>query len=118
VTGELSGRNVLIVDDEPLIAMDLKETLEGAGANAVTAGSCAEALGLIAGNAFDAAVLDVHLHDDASYVIADELGRLGVPFVFLSGYFTIRDGYQATPFLAKPFSKDDAVAVVAKLVGG
>lgn len=118
VTGELSGKSVLVVDDEPFIAMDLKETLEASGAKVVTADSRAEALALIADSTFDAAVLDVHLNDGASYTIADELRRMGVPFAFLSGYFTIRDGYQDIPFLAKPFSKDDAVAAIVKLAGG
>lgn len=60
----LQGARILVVEDEPFIAFDLKMAIEDAGAAAIgPASTVAEALDLIAHEAVDGAILDVNLPD-------------------------------------------------------
>ena len=87
----LRGRQILVVEDEALIAMMAEQELLGAGARVVgPAMSVGEALRLIEGAASDgglsAAVLDLNLNGEAVSPVADRLASLGVPFLFATGY--------------------------------
>lgn len=79
---------LLIVEDEPLILIDLEYAAEDHGCEPVCAQDCAEALALIAqhGSALTGAILDVSLGTGETCLpIARELERLGVPFILHSG---------------------------------
>src|SRR3981081_2136252 len=79
--------DVLIVEDDPLIALDFEDRLLGFGVKSVrTAGSVAKALEMIADRAPDFALLDVGLVREKSFAIAERLEVLKVPFVFVTGY--------------------------------
>lgn len=112
----LSGKHLLVVEDDPIIALDLQNQLVESGATAVQAQTSEEAIGLIQASRFDAAILDVHLRDGNSYSIADALRSQATPFVFLSGYLTIREGYTDIPFLAKPYAAATVTAAIAALL--
>ncbi|HZV21496.1 MAG TPA: response regulator, partial [Hyphomicrobiales bacterium] len=79
---------VLIVEDDALLAFDLKGHLERAGFAVIgPATSASKALALIAEQGCDAAVLDVHLGRGASSeAVAQELRSAGVPFVTVTAY--------------------------------
>ncbi|MCQ4190789.1 response regulator [Methylocystis suflitae] len=82
----LSGRRILIVEDEYIIAADLAQLLEGLGAKVGPAGSVADALALIARQpAIDVALLDVTLGSEKIFPVADVLQARGVAFVFATG---------------------------------
>jgi DNA-binding NtrC family response regulator len=98
---QLVGQNVLLVEDEFLVAMDLRMMLEDAGA-AVTAVDTVTA-GLDAaqgGPGFAAAVLDVRLSDGEIFPVADALTARGVPLVFHSGHARIEEMRSAYPHAA------------------
>ena len=102
--------DVLIVEDDPIIALDLEDAILGFGVKAVRrAGSVAKALEMIAGRAPDFALLDVGLIREKSFAIAERLDALQIPFIFVTGYGADA-GFPATfahkPRLAKPFSRD------------
>lgn len=84
----MSVRDILLVEDEAIIAMDLEMTLEARGYRVL--GPCRsldEARAAIAEARPDLAILDVNLgHDETSFALAEELHGAGVPVVFLSGY--------------------------------
>jgi CheY-like chemotaxis protein len=84
----LTGKRVLVLEDEPLIAMVLVDILEEAGCTVVgPAHDADQAAKLIAENAIDVAVLDVNLGSGrTSAAIADSLKSVGTPFVFATGY--------------------------------
>ena len=106
-TESVSGRRILVVEDEPLIAMDFSQTLSDAGYVVIgPANSVARALALIAKFGCDAAVLDVNLGKESSEPIARELIRLGKPFVTTSGYSREQQPQimQTAPMLGKPVS--------------
>src|SRR3954471_11433935 len=79
--------DVLIVEDDPIISLDLEDTILGLGVRSVrTAGNVAKALELIAHRAPDFALLDVGLVREKSFAIAERLDALKIPFVFVTGY--------------------------------
>lgn len=81
----LSGKRVLVVEDNYLLAMDLVEELEAA--NAVVVGPCntvRDASLQLAHS--DLAVLDVNLRGENTFNLADRLQALDVPYVFFTGY--------------------------------
>ena len=79
--------SILIVEDEPLIAMMLEDFLDGLGHRVAGAADCVEdALARVEEGGFDVAILDVHLRDGMpSWPVADALADRGVAFVVATG---------------------------------
>lgn len=105
-----SSQRILIVEDEPLIAMMLEDFLDMLGRQVAGTADCvAAALELIEAGGIDAAILDVNLAGgETSWPIADALAAAGVPFVVATGGSgdTISAAHQHCPILAKPFTMD------------
>ena len=102
--------DVLIVEDDPIIAIDFEDRLLGFGVRKVrTVGSVAQALNAINARAPDFALLDVELIREKSFAIAERLAALEIPFVFVTGYgaeTSIPAQFAARPRLQKPCSSD------------
>jgi CheY-like chemotaxis protein len=102
--------DVLIVEDDPIIAIDFEDRLLGFGVRSVrTVGSVTQALQAIARRAPDFALLDVELIREKSFAIAERLAALNIPFVFVTGYgaeTSIPPAFAARPRLQKPCSSD------------
>ena len=117
----LTGKRVLVVEDEALVAMLVAGELRGAGAEVVgPAPSVDDALRLVEAAADDgisAAVLDINLGGRHVAPVADRLAALGVPFLFATGYGENRDarGHEAAPVVEKPLDRERLVAAVAAL---
>ena len=102
----LKGCRVLIVEDEYFLAADLEKALKEHGAIVLgPIGNLAKALPQVEHDGFDAAILDINLHDEAAYPIADELMRQGIPFAFYTGYGAkvIPERFANVMLLQKPF---------------
>lgn len=115
----LSGRRILVVEDEVLILMMIEDCLADLGCQSVTgAATVNEAVTLINGQAFDAAMLDMNLNGNASYAVADALTAHNVPYVFATGNCAskMRDGYRNQAVLRKPFSNEDLAKTFAHLL--
>jgi CheY-like chemotaxis protein len=115
----LSGRRILIVEDDMLIRLSLEDMLVDLGCSFVRAAATVDqALELIQAHAFDAATLDVNLAGTSSYAVADMLATRGTPFVFSTGYgvHSLRDEYQARPILKKPFSYEALADTLSRLL--
>src|SRR5581483_11920442 len=79
--------DVLIVEDDPIIALDFEDTILGLGVkNVRCAGSVATALNLIEARVPEFALLDVGLAREKSFAVAERLAALGIPFAFVTGY--------------------------------
>jgi CheY-like chemotaxis protein len=85
---DFTGRRLLIVEDNYLIASELTEALTGDGARVIgPTGSVRAALELIeASEHIDIALLDVRLRNETSFAVADALIARNVPIVFTTGY--------------------------------
>ncbi|MFM9849539.1 MAG: response regulator [Hyphomicrobiaceae bacterium] len=115
------SRRILIVEDEPLIAMLVQEWLEELNCTTIgPATSVGGALELIAGVALDGAVLDVSLGKEESFPIADELRKRDVPFVFATGYGVdgLESRFAGALVLSKPFEYELFCDVVGKMLVG
>lgn len=106
----MSMHSILIVEDEPLIAMMIEDFLDVLGKSvAGTADTIEAALAVIAEGRVDAAILDVNLRGgEKSFPIADVLADKGIPFVFATGgsHDTVAEEYRDRPTLPKPFTMD------------
>jgi CheY-like chemotaxis protein len=113
--------DVLIVEDDPIIALDLEDTILGFGVTTIrTAGSVAKALEMIADRAPDFALLDVGLIREKSFAIAERLDALKIPFAFVTGYgvdVRLPPAFADRPRLPKPFSTDALQALLKRRCG-
>ena len=86
VRGPLAGKTILIVEDEPLIALDLHAALRAAGAGLIAATTTLEALSLIRRNEISAAIVDVALGEGDSRDVCQALFHRSIPLVFHTGH--------------------------------
>ncbi|RKE83929.1 HWE histidine kinase domain-containing protein [Rhizobium sp. AG855] len=111
-----AGLPVLLVEDQVLIAMDAEMMLADAGIeNVVTASSSTDALNRLKSFRPAIAILDINLGRDTSVPVAEELARLGIPFVFATGYddrSIVPEGFADVPVVRKPY---DSVALLKAL---
>lgn len=111
-------RSVFILEDERVIALDLKEAMEEKGYRVEgPAGSLEDARRILAGCRPDVALLDIRLGSRTSFALAERLVRGGTKVVFVSGHgpagmpSAVRD----CPFLQKPVASSEIAQVVDDL---
>lgn len=112
----LRGKRILVVEDEPLIALELEEMVVELGCTlAGSVAQIAEALVLIEAGSLDAAVLDVNLGSQKVDPVADALAVQGCPFVFTTGYgrVGVPVAYNDRAVVQKPFTRDDVADALA-----
>lgn len=115
----LTGKRILLIDDEPLVSLDLETILTAAGCEIVgPAGTLEEAKRLVAEVDCDIALVDVNLAGRPADELAVALMLKNVPFAFVTGY-----GREAIPrdfadaaVLGKPFTQNQLIAVVEGLL--
>jgi PAS domain S-box-containing protein len=115
----LAGLRFLVVEDEPLIALDLVSMLEKAGAEvAPPIGTHKAALLAIENAAFDGALLDGNLHGRSVDDIAAALTRRNVPFIFVTGYGRegVRSSFKNATILSKPVSDKQLIQAMCALL--
>ena len=116
----LSGRRVLVVEDESLVAMLLETILEDMGCLPVgPASSVDEGLALATDEHLDAALLDVNVAGRHVFPIAEVLKARGVPFVFSTGYGEggLPDEWRGHATVQKPFTEAAIRQALMKTLG-
>ena len=112
---------ILLVEDEPLIAMMLEDFLDVLGKQvAGTADNVAEAMKLLNGGEVEAAILDLNLRGgEKSIPVAEALEARGIPFVFATGGSddSVDARFRGRPCLQKPFTMDGVEKALASLAG-
>ncbi len=115
----LSGRRVLVVEDEFLILRMIEVVLADLGCESVsTAPTVSRAIASLDAQPFDLAMLDLKLRGEMSFPVADALAARGVPFAFSTGYndHELEDRYLGRPVLKKPFQASKLQEVLAMLL--
>jgi light-regulated signal transduction histidine kinase (bacteriophytochrome) len=111
-------KDVLVVEDNMIIALDAEDIMRKFGVGTVrSASSVAQALREISDRPPEFALLDVNLGTETSFEIAKRLTELGVPFVFATGYgeqVAFPPEFSDAPKLRKPYSIDSLRAAVAR----
>jgi two-component SAPR family response regulator len=109
---DLTGLRVLVLEDEALLSMLLEDVLAELGCVLVGPyGHTDEALGFLLANpdGVDFGILDVNVAGHRSDAVALEFDRLGLPFVFSTGYdeSALEERWRSKPCLRKPFRPAD-----------
>ena len=118
------AREILVLEDEALIAMDIEMTLQGAGHDGVRVfHDVASAEGYLDGGVPppSAALLDVNLGGgETSFAVARRLLDAEVPFVFLTGYTAgtvgLPEELRDVPRISKPFRDDHLLGVIGAMM--
>ena len=118
----MAGHSILIVEDEPLIAMMLEDFLDSLGHTVVgTAETVDEAIARAEEGGFDVAIVDVHLKGGQTvWPVADRLTEKGVPFVLATGGHIEPppERHAAAPVLSKPYTIDAIDPVLKQALNG
>ena len=114
----LSGRRVLVVEDDYFLATDTCQWLLDAGAEVVGPTRDAdEVCGMLDREQVDSAVVDINLGLGPAYEVARRLDHDRVPFLFATGYdrSALPSEFQDMPRIEKPFHQLDLVKAVTAL---
>jgi DNA-binding response OmpR family regulator len=123
----MSGRRILVVDDEPRILDIVRYFLEQGGYQVEAFETGAKGLSAARKSPFDVAVLDIVLGRGSGYDVAGRLktltGSEETPVLFMSSKVEMADLFMENydgraEFIRKPFKKDDLLAQVASLASG
>jgi CheY-like chemotaxis protein len=104
-----AGRRILLVEDEGMIAMLVKDMLEDLGHELVkVANRLEDAVAAARTEIMDLAILDLNLGGVLTYPAADALAERGIPFIFATGYGSggLKEAYSGRPTLKKPFDTE------------
>ena len=113
---ERQSMNILIVEDEPLIAMLAEEMVAELGHVPIVATSCDAALRCMDEHRVDAAILDFTLAGETSEQVANVLREQQIPLAFTTGHgMNLADIFQADLVLPKPYSIEDFSSMVEAL---
>jgi CheY-like chemotaxis protein len=113
----LKGRRVLVVEDDPLVAMLLVDMLEAIGCEiAAVASRLDDALEKAQHLSFDLAVLDVNLEGANTFRVAELLSKRAIGFVFATGYgkACLPADLTNAPVLQKPFVERDVARALRR----
>lgn len=113
---DLRGKNLLLVEDSMMIALDAQTMLQNCGAEVEVASTTTDARRALKLNTFDAAILDVNLYTETSFTIAEDLQARQIPFVFATGYgetVTVPERFKSVHVISKPYAEDALRAALA-----
>jgi DNA-binding response OmpR family regulator len=112
----LDGLTLLVVEDEPLIAMDIAMAFEKSGAHITSTNTLKHAVLLVEHDGLSGAILDHGLPDGDSSLLCARLKERGVPFMIYSGYDKVEGACEGAPHLTKPASHEKLLAMMADLI--
>lgn len=117
----LKQARVLVVEDDFIVAYDMRAILEEQGATVLgPAASLEEARSLLATSTPNIAVLDVNLNGELVFPIAEELRARRIPYVFATAYADderlFPDSARAAPRLAKPVLPNALIAQIERML--
>ncbi len=109
-----SGMNILVIEDEPIVAMMIEHMIDDIGGNPVgPATSLEQAMDMAMNAQVDAAILDLNLNGKRTVGVATALRDRGVPFIFATGYGSAgREDLGQKAVLQKPFQMHQFVAAL------
>jgi CheY-like chemotaxis protein len=114
-----SSLQILIVEDESLVAMMIEDMLEDLGHKVIaTSGRMPDASKLVSDAVADLAILDVNLNGEETYPLADSLAARAIPFIFATGYGSsgIKAEWSGVPVLQKPFQSRELVEAINRVI--
>lgn len=117
----LEGRRVLIAEDELLLALEMKRTLEGWGCAVLgPVPSVTRAMALLERERPDAVLLDLNLKGESATPVATALSERALPFVLVTGYSATQvqePALEGVPHVDKPVDPEKLAAALAAALG-
>jgi DNA-binding response OmpR family regulator len=111
----LTGRSILVVEDEPLISLEMATIFESAGAKVVVARTLADATRLLGQDGVSAAVLDFGLGGESVSTLCGYLRERGIPFMFYTGHGHVQGRYPEAVVVEKPARGNTLLTAMAAL---
>ena len=111
----LTGRSILVVEDEPLISLEMAIIFESAGAKVSVARTLADATRLLGQDDVSAAVLDFGLGGESVSTLCGHLRERGIPFMFYTGHGHVQGSYPEAVVVEKPASGNTLLTAMAAL---
>jgi DNA-binding response OmpR family regulator len=105
-----------VVEDEPLIGMDIRTALENAGAHVTATTTVRHALILIEHDGLGGAIMDHALADGDSVEVCAQLTARGIPYVNFSGLDPVKGASPDAPFVSKPANMETLLGALEKLL--
>lgn len=117
----LSGRKILVVEDEWMIAEHLSMLLQDLAFEVVgPVANVPDALAKAEGEQIDCALLDCNLNGSSSAPVVDVLIAKNVPFIMVTGYGGLElptEAMNAAPRLTKPFTEPELERALSAILG-
>jgi CheY-like chemotaxis protein len=113
--------NVLLIEDEVVVAMLLEDMLSDLGHHVIAAASrLDEAMKCAAELTFDLAIVDLNLNGERSDQLAKLLSSRGIPFVLATGYgeAELEEHWKGMPALQKPFQLEELSKAISVATRG
>lgn len=112
----LKNATILVVEDEPLIVMDISMAFETQGAHLTTTNTVKHARLLVEHDGLSAAILDHALPDGDATSLCTRLTERGIPFLMYSGYKTTDAACKNAPHVSKPASHAQLLDAMETLI--
>jgi CheY-like chemotaxis protein len=112
----LAGCVVLVVEDEPLVGLDIAQALTSCGAQVVLTRTAADAMVSVDQTSPSAAVLDINLGSHDCSAVCQYLRARDIPFLFLTGYSNTLEGWSDIPLLSKPATAPQIIDAIVNLL--
>jgi DNA-binding response OmpR family regulator len=112
----LKDCSLLIVEDEPLLVMDIETEFTDSGAELTVTSVLHHATILVEHDAIDAAILDHAIGEKTCAALYDRLNERGIPFIIYTGHTLSAEDRKGGLFIAKPATPGVLVAAVEALI--
>jgi len=119
LNGILTGLRVLLVEDEPLIALDIEELCRENGAEEVVTVRRMEDADALDLSSFHVAIVDLVLGQNSSLPLAALIKAHGLPLIFTSGYSATPElamDFPGVTLLAKPYAGETLIDAIAAAI--
>ena len=109
----LVGCTILVVEDEPLVAMDIADAMKKAGAQVIIARTLEAAMGQAGSAQLTAAVIDHSLHDGLTTSdVCAKLKERAIPFIVYSGFSELEGACADGKLVQKPATPEMLLATL------
>ncbi|SFJ71211.1 HWE histidine kinase domain-containing protein [Jannaschia pohangensis] len=119
VDKSFSGVRVMVVEDDPIIGLDLSDILKARGATVMGPFTTVATALVALREGPDVALLDLNLGQETTDDVARQLSKLSIPFVVLSGqndFSSLDEAFATAPLISKPFREQDLLNGLARFV--
>jgi DNA-binding response OmpR family regulator len=112
----LAGRSILVVEDEPLIAIEIAGLFEAVGAKVYMTNRLADALRMVEQEGLSAAILDYRLGQDDVPHLCHRLAEQHIPFMFYTGLVDLPENFAGALVVQKPATGDALLMGMGELL--